>query len=80
MFNANVFDTKVIHYEAKLEWTLFMTPKSWHGSHFIEALSHELQPEKVFWLGCQLGEVHNSLGKFQSRSSHLNLGQRDCIP
>jgi hypothetical protein len=26
MFNANVFDTKVIHDEAKLEWMPFVVP------------------------------------------------------
>ncbi len=32
-----------------------------------------------YWQGCQLWEVSNSLGRFQSRSSHLGLGLRDCI-
>ncbi len=41
MFNAPVFDTKVIHDEAKLEWMPFMAPKSWHGSSFIEAFSNK---------------------------------------
>jgi hypothetical protein len=47
MFNANVFDTNVIHNKATLEWTPFMMPKSRHGSQFVEALSHNLQSEKV---------------------------------
>ncbi len=47
MFNANVFNTKVIHDEAKLEQTLFMAPKSRRGSHFIEALRKKLQSENV---------------------------------
>ena len=47
MFNADVFDTKVIHDEVKLEWMPFMAPKSRSGSRFVEALSNESQSGKV---------------------------------
>ena len=41
MFNANVFDTKVIHDEAELERPLFVAPKPRSGLCFIEAFSIE---------------------------------------
>jgi len=39
MFNANVFDTKVIYDEAELERPPFVAPKPRCGLCFVEALS-----------------------------------------
>jgi hypothetical protein len=41
MLNANVFDTKVIHNEAELKRTLFVTPETRCGSSFVEALCNK---------------------------------------
>jgi hypothetical protein len=65
MFNANVFDPKVIHDEAKLEWLPFMVPKSWHGSSFVEALSNEAQLEKIIGKEAILGKSVTSLANFK---------------
>jgi hypothetical protein len=65
MFNADVFDTKVIHDEAELEWTLFVAPKSRHGSIFIEALSNEAQLEKVIGKDASLGKSVTALANFK---------------
>jgi hypothetical protein len=65
MFNAKVFDTKVIHDEAKLEWTPFMAPTSWHGRSFGEALSNEVQSEKVIGKDASLGKSVTALANFK---------------
>ncbi len=65
MFNANVFNTKVIHDEAKLEWTPFVVPKSWRGSSFIEALSKKVQSEKVIGKVASLGKSVTALANFK---------------
>ncbi len=65
MFNADVFDTKVIQDEAKLEWTPFMAPKSRHGSSFVEALSNEAQSEKVICKDASLGKSVTALANFK---------------
>ncbi len=65
VFNANVFVTKVIHDEAKLESTLFVAPKSWHGSSFVEALSNKVQSEKVIGKDASLGKSVTALANFK---------------
>ncbi len=65
MFNANVFDTKVIHDEAELEWTPFVAPKSQRGSSFVEALSNEAQSEKVIGKDASLGKSITALANFK---------------
>jgi hypothetical protein len=65
MFNANVFDTKVIHNEAELEWMPFMAPKTQSGSSFVEALSSEAQSEKVIGKDASLGKSVTALANFK---------------
>jgi hypothetical protein len=65
MFNVNVFDTKVIHDEAKLEWMPCVGPKSWHGSRFVEALSNKARSEKVIGKDANLGKSVTALANFK---------------
>jgi hypothetical protein len=65
MFNANVFDTKVIHDEAKLEWAPFMAPRSRRGSSIVEALSKEVRLEKVIGKDASLGKSITALANFK---------------
>jgi hypothetical protein len=65
MFNANVFDTKVIHDEAELEWTPFVVPKSRRGSSFVEDLGIEAQSEKVIGKDASLGKSITALANFK---------------
>ena len=41
MFNADIFDTKVIHDEAELERPPFVAPKPRSGLGFVEAFSNK---------------------------------------
>ena len=75
MFNANVFDTKIIHNEAKLELMPFMAPKSWHGSSFVEALSNKVQSEKVIGQDANLGKSVTALANFKVDPAILVLAQ-----
>ncbi len=75
MFNANVFDTKVIHDEAKLEWMPFVAPKSQHGSSFVEALSNEARLEKVIGKDASLGKSVTALENFKVDPAILVSGQ-----
>ncbi len=65
IFNADVFDTKVIHNEAKLEWMPLMVPKSRHGNSFVEALSNKAQLEKVIGKDASLGKSVTALLNFK---------------
>jgi hypothetical protein len=65
MFNANKFNTKVIHDEAELEWTPFVAPKTRSGSSFVEALSNEVQSEKVIGKDASLGKSVTALANFK---------------
>jgi hypothetical protein len=65
MFNANVFDTKVIHDEAELEWTPFVVPKSRCGSSFVEVLGNKARSEKVIGKDVSLGKSVTALANFK---------------
>jgi hypothetical protein len=65
MFNSDVFDTKVINDEAELEWTPFVAPKTLSGSSFVEALSNEVQLEKVIGKDASLGKSVTALANFK---------------
>jgi hypothetical protein len=65
MFNANVFDTKVVQDEAELEWMPFVVPKSRRGSSFVEALSNEVQSEKDIGKDASLGMSVTALANFK---------------
>ena len=41
MFNANIFNTKVIHNEAELKGTPFMAPETGCGRSLIETFSDQ---------------------------------------
>ena len=41
MFNAHVFNTKIIHNEAELKGTPFVAPEARGGSSFIETLGNK---------------------------------------
>ena len=38
VFQANIFHTKVVYKEAKLNWPPFVTPQSWDGGRFVVPL------------------------------------------
>jgi len=65
MINADIFHTKVIHNEAKLEWMPFVAPKSWHESSFVEALSNKARSEKVVGKDASLGKSVTALADFK---------------
>jgi hypothetical protein len=75
MFNANVFDTKVIHDKAELEWTPFVVPKTRSGSSFAEALSNEAQLEKVIGKDASLGKSVTALANFKVDPAVLVLAR-----
>ncbi len=75
MFNVNVFNTKVIHDEAKLEWTPLMAPKSWRGSSLVEALSNKVQSEKVIGKDASLGKSVTALANSKVDPAVLVLAQ-----
>jgi hypothetical protein len=78
MFNADVFDTKVIHDEEKLEWMPFMAPKSWHGSSFVEALSNEVQSEQVIGKDANLGKSVTALANFNVDPA-ISISAREIV-
>ncbi len=47
MFNANVFDTKVVHKEAKLDRPTFVTPQSRNGGQLVVPLCFKTFLEEV---------------------------------
>ena len=75
MFNANVFNTKVIQDESELEWTPFVVPKSRHESSFVEALSNTVRSEKVIGKDASLGKSVTALANFKVDPAILVLAQ-----
>jgi hypothetical protein len=75
MLNANVFDTKVIPDEAELEWMPFVASKFWRGSSFVEALSNEVQSEKVIGKDASLGKSVTALANFNVDPAILVLAR-----
>jgi hypothetical protein len=75
MFNANVFDTKVIDNEVELEWTPFVVPKTQSESNFVEALSNEAQLEKDIDKYASLGKSETALANFKVNPAVLVLAQ-----
>jgi hypothetical protein len=65
VFYTNVFDTKVVKEQAKLNRTPFVAPKSWHGGSFIEAFSNKVQSKKIVGKDVGLRKTITALANFE---------------
>ncbi len=47
MFDPDIFDTKVVHDQAELNGTPFVTPESWCGRCFMIPFNNEARAEEI---------------------------------
>jgi hypothetical protein len=65
VFNSNVFDTKVVNDQAKLDGMPFVVPKSRHGGSFVVTFSKEVQPQKIVGKDAGLKKTATALANFK---------------
>jgi hypothetical protein len=64
MFDAHIFNTKVIHNEAELKGTPFVAPESRCGSSFIETFSNKMRSKEIVGKDARLRKAITTLLTF----------------
>jgi hypothetical protein len=65
MFNAHVFNTKIIHNEAELQGMPLVAPEARSGSSFIETLGNKTSLKKIIGKDASLGKTITTLMNFE---------------
>lgn len=65
VFDPDIFDTKVVHDQAELNWAPFVTPKSWCGRCFVIPFDNEARTEEIVCKYPGLGKAIAALTDFE---------------
>ncbi len=69
VFDPNIFDPKVIYYEAELDGAPFVAPEARGGISFIVPLGKEARSEEIVGQDAGLGKAIAALANFEVDST-----------